>query len=52
MIIVLEHGTVTAIGSHEQLIAREGLYRRIWELQSAGSEAADNLETAPAGGTV
>ncbi len=52
MIIVLEHGTVAEIGTHEQLIVRDGLYRRIWELQSAGSEEADTREAAEAGGIV
>jgi len=34
-IIVLEDGEVTAIGTHEDLISRPGLYRRLAELQSA-----------------
>lgn len=39
-IIVLEEGVVTATGSHEELIAREGPYRRAWLLQN------DNLPAA------
>lgn len=33
-VLVLEEGRLTAVGSHEELIAREGLYRRAWLLQS------------------
>ncbi len=33
-VLVLEGGRLTAVGSHEELIAREGLYRRAWLLQS------------------
>ncbi len=33
-IIVLERGRVQAVGTHEQLIVQEGLYKRIWELQT------------------
>lgn len=33
-IVVLEDGKVADIGTHQELIAREGLYKRIWEIQS------------------
>jgi len=33
-IIVLEHGRVSQVGSHEQLLAAAGLYRELVELQS------------------
>jgi ABC-type multidrug transport system fused ATPase/permease subunit len=39
-IIVLEHGRVSQIGNHEELIAEGGLYREFVELQS-GPIAAD-----------
>ncbi|MBC8532224.1 ABC transporter ATP-binding protein [Gehongia tenuis] len=40
-IVVLEDGKVTELGTHEELIRRPGLYRRIYDIQSglAGREA-------------
>ena len=32
-IVVLENGTITDIGAHEELMARLGTYRRLYELQ-------------------
>jgi ATP-binding cassette, subfamily B, bacterial len=37
-IVVLDGGQVTEIGDHETLIARGGLYARLFELQAAGYE--------------
>jgi ATP-binding cassette, subfamily B, bacterial len=34
-ILVLESGRITALGSHAELLARPGLYRRLAELQSS-----------------
>ena len=34
-IVVLERGRVAAVGSHAELLEREGLYRRLYELQFA-----------------
>lgn len=34
-IVVLEHGRLTQMGTHEELLRREGLYRRIWSIQNA-----------------
>ena len=37
-ILVLKNGTVEDIGSHDELIKREGTYQRIFEMQSSGIE--------------
>ena len=37
-ILVLKNGTVEDIGSHKELIKREGTYRRIFEMQAEGIE--------------
>jgi len=39
-IVVLEHGKVSALGSHEELLAQGGLYRELIEIQS-GTASAD-----------
>jgi len=38
-IIVLENGTIAGAGTHEDLLSREGTYRRLHEIQFAGSRA-------------
>ncbi len=37
-IIVLDHGEIVEQGTHDQLLARDGIYRRIWHLQQAQQE--------------
>jgi len=37
-IIVLDHGTITEVGSHEDLISRGGMYRKLHELQFVDAE--------------
>ena len=34
-ILVLEQGRITEQGTHEELIAQPGLYRKIWDIQNA-----------------
>jgi len=36
-IVVLSHGTIRERGTHAELLAREGLYERLWRLQTAGA---------------
>lgn len=38
-IVVLDQGSVAEIGTHENLLATRGLYRRLYELQFADSKA-------------
>lgn len=37
-IIVLDKGRVVEEGTHEQLLEKQGIYRRIFEMQSQQSE--------------
>ena len=41
-IIILENGTVSDIGTHDELITREGYYKQIYELQSGINCAAES----------
>lgn len=45
-VIVLEEGRVIQEGTHEELVGREGLYRRLWEIQTA----IDGTTTEPPSG--
>jgi ATP-binding cassette subfamily B protein len=40
-ILVMEGGELTDVGSHNELIARDGLYSRIWKIQSMLEEDFD-----------
>ena len=40
-IIVLDNGTIAQSGTHEELISKEGIYRAIYDIQSAGKELAE-----------
>lgn len=42
-IIVLENGKVSAIGTHQDLAGREGLYQSLWAIQGALEEEFTNL---------
>jgi ATP-binding cassette subfamily B protein len=40
-IVVLEAGRVVERGAHAELLAREGVYARMWRLQQAGEQAGE-----------
>ncbi|MFT0859458.1 ABC transporter ATP-binding protein [Ancylobacter sp. G4_0304] len=40
-LVVMEHGRIVETGSHAELIARGGLYARLWKRQSGGFIDAD-----------
>jgi ATP-binding cassette subfamily B protein len=42
-IIVLENGSVAAIGTHEQLSKQVGLYKSLWDIQGALEDEFTNL---------
>ena len=46
-IVVMEHGRVTDHGTHAELIARDGLYKRLWSIQA---ELEDEERDAVAAG--
>ena len=37
-IVVLDHGHIAEVGSHSDLIARDGLYARLYQLQFASAD--------------
>jgi ABC-type multidrug transport system fused ATPase/permease subunit len=48
LVIVMEHGQISQIGTHDELIARDGHYREIAEAQLFGDDTAPrSLEDAP-----
>lgn len=51
-IVVLEHGRVTQLGTHEQLLKSPGLYERLWRIQTRTDPdalAADEVSTTAPG---
>jgi subfamily B ATP-binding cassette protein MsbA len=42
-IVVMEKGRITESGTHDELIAHEGTYKRLYELQFAQSEQAREI---------
>ncbi|HEU0185669.1 MAG TPA: ABC transporter transmembrane domain-containing protein [Blastocatellia bacterium] len=49
-IVVLEAGRVVEMGAHQELLRRDGVYRRLYELQFAEEEVAE-IRRLTAGGT-
>lgn len=49
-IIVIDNGTISAIGTHETLSKQEGLYKKLWDIQ--GEAEKEFLEILNAGGDV
>ena len=35
-IVVLEKGQIVESGSHEELLKSDGMYRKLWDLQTEG----------------
>ena len=44
VIMVLEDGQVAEIGTHSELVESNGIYRRVYDLQSGAAEARTNSE--------
>jgi ATP-binding cassette subfamily B protein len=42
-IVVLDEGQVAQIGTHEELISKPGLYQRIWSIQNALEDGAEEM---------
>ena len=40
-IFIMEHGRITDTGTHDELISRDGLYKRIWDIQTMLEEDFD-----------
>ena len=40
-LVVMDQGRIVETGTHAQLVAREGLYARLWQRQTGGFVAAD-----------
>ena len=48
LIVVVSHGRIVERGTHEQLLARDGEYRKLYELQFGEVEGAGGREIARA----
>ena len=50
MIVVLDEGSISAVGTHEQLLENSKIYREVFESQQQGSGDADLADEANEGG--
>jgi ATP-binding cassette, subfamily B, bacterial len=48
-IVVLESGRIADIGTHEELLSRPGLYRRVWDIQDGSGATPPRREPAGLG---
>lgn len=44
IILVLDHGRMVQWGTHEELVCREGLYKRIWDIQNSLEQELEEVK--------